>query len=93
VLESSKFPKITFRSVRVSNFKGTSLTVHGDLSLHGVTKRIAMPVSVSVTPQQLRATGKYVLKQTDFGITPYSAAGGSIKVKNEVILNFNIVAK
>jgi polyisoprenoid-binding protein YceI len=93
VLESSKFPKITFRSVSVSNFNGSSLTVQGDLTLRGVTKRIAISVSVSATPQQLRATGKYVLKQTDFGITPYSAAGGSIKVKNEVILSFNMVAK
>lgn len=93
VLETGKFPKITFRSVGVSNVNGASLTVNGDLTLHGVTKRIAVPVTIAATPQQLRATGKYVLKQTDFGITPYSAAGGSIKVKNEVILSFNLVAR
>ena len=93
VLESGKFPKITFRSTGVSHVSGASLTVNGDLTLHGVTKRIAVPVTVSATPQQLRATGKFILQQTDFGITPYSAAAGSIKVKNEVILNFNIVAK
>ncbi|HEX4948483.1 MAG TPA: YceI family protein [Blastocatellia bacterium] len=93
VLETAKFPKITFRSVSVSNFNGSSLTVNGDLTLHGVTKRIAVPVNMSATLQLLRATGKYVLKQTDFGITPYSAAAGSIKVKNEVVINFNIVAK
>lgn len=93
VLESGKFPRITFRSVSVSNVNGSNLTVNGDLTLHGITKRIAVPVNVSATPQMLRATGKYVLKQTDFGITPYSAAAGSIKVKNEVIINFNIVAK
>ena len=93
VLETAKFPKITFRSVGISNINGANLTVNGDLTLHGVTKRIAVPVTVAATPQQLRATGKYVLKQTDFGITPYSAAAGSIKVKNEVILSFNLVAK
>jgi polyisoprenoid-binding protein YceI len=93
VLESGKFPKITFRSVGISNVNGASLTVNGDLTLHGVTRRIAIPVTISATPQLLRATGKYVLKQTDFGITPYSAAAGSIKVKNEVVINFNIAAK
>ncbi len=93
VLESGKFPKITFRSVGVSNFNGTSLTVNGDLTLHGATRRIAVPVTVSATAQLLRATGKITLKQTDFGITPYSAAAGSIKVKNEVVLSFNMVAK
>jgi polyisoprenoid-binding protein YceI len=98
VLESAKHRKITFKSVSVSDVKQTgndaySFVVNGDLTLRGVTKRIAVPVTATITPQQLRATGKYTLKQTDFGITPYSTAGGTIKVKNEVVVNFNIVAK
>jgi len=98
VLESAKHQKITFKSVSVSDVKQTgndaySFVVNGDLTLRGVTKRIAVPVAATITPQQLRATGKYTLKQTDFGIKPYSAAGGTIKVKDEVVVNFNIVAK
>ncbi len=98
VLESAKYQKISFKSVSVSDVKQTgndaySLVINGDLSLHGVTKRIAIPVAATITPQQMRATGKYTLKQSDFGIKPYSAAGGTIKVKNEVVLNFSIVAK
>jgi polyisoprenoid-binding protein YceI len=98
VLESAKHQKITFKSVSVSGVKQTgndaySFTLSGDLTLRGVTKRIAVPVALTITPQQLRATGKYTLKQTDFGIKPYSAAAGTIKVKNEVVVNFSIVAK
>lgn len=97
VLESAKHPKISFTSVSVSDLKqtadGYSLTLNGDLTLHGVTKRIAVTVTVTITPQQLRAEGKYTLRQTDFGIKPYSAAGGTIKVKNEVVVHFNIVAR
>ncbi|MBL8169808.1 MAG: YceI family protein [Acidobacteria bacterium] len=98
VLESAKFPKIAFKSVSVSDLKQTSadaynLTLNGDLTLKGVTRRIAVPVLLTVNAQQLRAVGKYTLKQTDFGIKPYSAAGGAVKVKNEVVVNFNIVAK
>jgi len=98
VLESAKFQKITFKSASVSDVKpagGDSygFTLNGDLTLHGVTKRIAVPVTASITPQQLRATGKYTLRQTDFGIKPYSAAGGTVKVKNEVVVHFDIVAK
>jgi hypothetical protein len=33
------------------------------------------------------------LKQTDFGIKPYSKGGGSLKVKDEVVLNFQIAAR
>jgi polyisoprenoid-binding protein YceI len=98
VLESAKYQKITFKSVSVSDVKQTgndaySFVVNGDLSLHGVTKRIAVPIAATLTPQQLRAAGKYTLKQSDYGIKPYSAAGGTIKVKDEVVVNFNIVAK
>ena len=98
VLESAKHPKITFKSVSVSDVKQTgndaySFVVNGDLTLRGVTKRIAVPVAATITTQQIRTTGKYTLKQTDYGIKPYSAAGGTVKVKDEVVINFDIVAK
>lgn len=98
VLESAKHPKINFKSVSVNDLKQTgsdnySFTLNGDLTLHGVTKRIAFPVSLTINAQQLRAEGKYTLRQTDFGIKPYSAAGGTVKVKNEITVHFNIVAK
>ncbi|MFN0088429.1 MAG: YceI family protein [Blastocatellia bacterium] len=98
VLESQKYPAIAFKSVSVAELKPAggnawNFILAGDLTVHGVTKRIAVPVNLTVTPQQIRAVGKYRLKQTDFGIKPYSAAGGTIKVKNEVVVNFNIVAK
>jgi polyisoprenoid-binding protein YceI len=98
VLESAKNPKITFKSVSVGDVKRTgndaySFVVNGDLTLHGVTKRIAVPVAATITAQELRAIGKYTLKQSDYGIKPYSAAGGTIKVKDEIVVNFNIVAK
>jgi polyisoprenoid-binding protein YceI len=98
VLESARYPKITFRSASVTDVKETgsnnvTFILNGDLTLHGVTRRIAVPVTATITPQQLKASGKYTLRQTDFGIRPYSAAGGTIKVKNEVVVNFAIVAK
>ncbi len=98
VLESAKHPKINFKSVSVNDLKptggdGYNFTLSGDLTLHGVTKRIAVPVALTINAKELRAVGKYTLRQTDFGIKPYSAAGGTIKVKNEITVNFNIVAK
>jgi polyisoprenoid-binding protein YceI len=98
VIESEKFQKINFRSVSVSDLKPAgegnySLTLNGDLTLHGVTKRIAVPATATITPEQIRAVGKYTLKQSDYGIKIYSAGGGTVKVKNEVVVNFNIVAK
>lgn len=98
VLESAKYPKITVGSASVTDLKETgsnnvTFTLNGDLTLHGVTRKIAVPVTATITRQQLKASGKYTLRQTDFGIKPYSAAGGTIRVKNEVVVNFAIVAK
>ncbi|MFN0122205.1 MAG: YceI family protein [Blastocatellia bacterium] len=98
VLESAKYPKISFRSVAVADVKPAganqySLTLSGDLTLHGVTRRIAVPATVNLTPNVLRATGKYTLRQSDYGIKPYSAAGGTIKVKDDIVVNFSLVAK
>lgn len=97
VLEITRFPKISFRSVSVANLKpsgnGQSFTLNGDLTLHGVAKRIAVPVTVTITPEQLRATGEVTIKQTDFDIKPYAAGLGTVKVKNELKLSFAIIAK
>jgi polyisoprenoid-binding protein YceI len=92
VLNVSQFPKISFKST-VTKGDGQNVSVEGDLTLHGVTKKITVPVEVSLAGDRLRATGKVALKQTDFGIKPYSKGGGSVKVKDEVVLNFQIAAR
>jgi polyisoprenoid-binding protein YceI len=38
-------------------------------------------------------TGSTKLKQTDFGITPVSVGGGTVKVKDELKLDFQILAR
>ncbi len=97
VLESDKFPKIKFVSVSISDAQKSgetrSFTLNGDLTLRDVTKRVSFPVTVTITKDQLRATGEAKFKQTDFGIKPYSGKLGMIKVGDEVKINFAIVAK
>ena len=97
VLESERFPQITFRSVKVTEIKEVgekkSFVLHGDLTIHGVTKRFTAPANMTITGGQLRATGETTLKQTDFGMTPYSGGFGMIKIRDEVKVSFNVVAK
>jgi len=97
VMETTRFPKIKFQSVSVTDLRtsgeGRSFTLNGDLTLHGVTKRVAVPVTVIITPGQLRATGEAKLKQTDFEMKPYSGGFGAIKIGDEVKVSFVIVAK
>jgi len=97
VLESDKFPKIKFVSASVSDARKSgdtrSFTLNGDLTLRDATKRVSFPVTVTISKDQLRATGDAELKQTDFGITPYSGKLGMIRIGDEVKINFAIVAK
>jgi polyisoprenoid-binding protein YceI len=85
-LETRKFPQITFRSSRIEKLSDGQWKVDGDLALHGVTK----PVSLTVKRTGDSYAAHTVLKQTDFGIKPISVAGGTIKVKNEVEIDFQI---
>jgi len=85
-LESGKYPEITFRSSRVEKQAQALWKVEGLLTLHGLTK----PVAVTVQRTGETYVGHTSIKQTDFGIKPISAGGGLIKVKNEVELDFQI---
>ncbi len=87
VLDSSKFAQIRFRSTSVEPVSGNSFRVRGDLSLHGQTA----PISLEVAGRDGSYRGQCVLKQRTFGIEPIRIAGGTVKVKDEVKIEFTIV--
>lgn len=89
VLESEKYPEIFFRSTKVTATGGQSWKVTGALQLHGVSK----PVAVEVRLEGNVYTGSARIKQTDFGIKPVSAVGGTVKVRNDLDITFKIYAK
>ena len=89
VLESDKFPEIRFESTAVKADGAGKWLVTGNLSLHGQKK----PITVEAQRQVNAYIGQARVKQTEFGITPVSAAGGTVKVKDELKIDFLIVAK
>jgi polyisoprenoid-binding protein YceI len=73
---------ITFRSTQVRPAAdGGGLSVQGDLTLVGETRPIAFDVAVSGDGA---LSAVVVIKQTDWGITPYSTLFGALKVADEV---------
>ena len=60
----SKFPAITFESLRVEG-AGRRLLVVGRLTLRGVTREVRVPVDVSVAGNRLEARGQFDVKRTD----------------------------
>jgi polyisoprenoid-binding protein YceI len=87
VLDSSRFPEISFVSRNVKPAGKNAYAAEGDLTLHGATHSLTFQVSLS----NGHYTGSVNMKQTDFGITPISLFGGSVKVKDEVEISLDIV--
>ena len=90
-LDVAKYPTISFVSSSVEK-NGDKLTLVGDMTLHGVTKRIKMPVTVKVSDSTITGDGKIRFLQSDWGIKPYSAFLGAVKNKDEVVLSVHLVA-
>jgi len=97
VLDVAKFPEITFISTSVSAAKkipeGWELTLAGKLNLHGVEKPVTFPLRVTANANELHGKGELSVLQTDYGITPVKVGGGTVKVKDELKITFNIVAR
>ena len=85
-LESARYPEIEFRSTRVEKRGDRVWAVTGTLTLHGVTR----DVMVMSRQEGDVYTGRAVIRQTDFGIKPIRAAGGLVKVKDELEVEFRV---
>lgn len=79
ILESRRYPTITFRSSELAA-DGDELEVTGDLTLHGRTRS----VTARVETVGGRRVAKIRLNQPDFGITPFRAMLGTLKIQPRV---------
>ena len=86
VLDSARFPEIRFESSKIEEKEKNDWIVNGDLTLHGQTH----PISFEATLADKLYRGTATIKQTVFGMTPVTVAGGTVKVKDEVKVEFSI---
>ena len=89
VLDTVKYPEITFTSTAVEAGGPDRWTITGRLTIHGQTR----PVTVSAVRQNGTYRGSVEIKQRDFGIEPISIVGGTVKVKDQLKIEFDIVAR
>jgi polyisoprenoid-binding protein YceI len=86
VLDAENHKEISFESTGVTAAGAGVWKVTGNLNLHGQSR----PVSMEVHETDGRYTGTCRFKITEFGIKPVKAAGGTVSVKDEVQLDFDI---
>ena len=92
-----KFPKLSFRSTKVTGSNG-DLQVTGDLTLHGVTRKVVFEVEGPTAPAKdpwgntrigLSATTK--INRKDFGLTWNSALEtGGVLVGEEITITLDL---
>jgi len=95
VLLPDQYPDITFQSTNVTakNSGGGryDVKIDGDLTLHGVTRRITIPAVVTLSGNNLRAVGHFSIDRDDFKVKATSAAHGMVRVSGTVKFEFDIV--
>lgn len=96
VLETGKYPEIVFKSTGVSGRLFSAgqyeARIEGDLTLHGVTRHILIPASVTLNGRDLRAHGEFFINRTDYNVKATSALHGTIRVRDKLKFTFDIVA-
>ena len=93
-----KFPEITFKSERIEK-KGQQFIAHGPLTMHGVTKQIALPFTVNGTfknPTTNKLSVGYsatmVLNRRDFGIN-YSRQDSPTFIGDNITVEIELVTR
>ena len=79
VLETGKHPTLTFESTSVSG-SAPNFNAAGNMTIKGTTR----PVNVNLAVNGSQVTAKTSVSQKDFGIKPFSAMMGAIKLRDDV---------
>ncbi|WLI91571.1 YceI family protein [Massilia sp. R2A-15] len=88
VLDAERFPVVSLHAERRAG-QPVQLTV----TLHGVSRTVAVEPHIDESAGGLTASGTLQLRQSDFGITPMSVLGGAMTVMDTMELRYRIVAR
>ena len=95
VLDAQRYREIRFHgesaSARGEEGGGLQGVLHGELSLHGTTRPLDVPFRARADTSGYRVSGSVRFRQTDFGMTPFSTARGTIGVDDEIQVDFELV--
>jgi polyisoprenoid-binding protein YceI len=84
-LDAARYPEIRFVADRLDG------DLIGTLSLHGVSRPLTVPVQATREGERWRVKGAARIKQSEFGIEPYSGFAGTVAVHDEVVIEFELL--
>ncbi|MGH8745494.1 MAG: YceI family protein, partial [Burkholderiales bacterium] len=92
VLDAQRYPEIRIESVALSGPRWNP-TVVARTTLHGVTRDLRFSAAVVEDGRRLTVVASFTIRQSDFGITPFAALGGGLRVRDAIDIRIRIVAR
>ncbi len=96
-LQSDRYPTATFKltaPIALTTDAASGQTVHvsatGDLTIHGVTKSVTIPIDARLTGSKIELVGSITFPFSQFGMTPPSI-GGFVTVQNNATMEFQLL--
>lgn len=95
--DAEKYPEMTFKSTHVER-KGKAYVLHGDLTLRGVTKPVALPFTITGAVKDPWGNTRFgveahtKINRRDFGVNYGNAFAGGLDVGNEVSIDLRLEA-
>jgi len=98
-LETNKYSRATFAASGPIDIPGDAVDgrvgtvqAHGDMTIHGVTKNVSIPLQVQRNGNQIRIVGNYDFSWDDFGMTapsvpPFVSVTGTPKLEFDVTMS------
>jgi len=95
LLNGAQYPDITLISQHIGTpaAAGSALRADVQVTIRGQAHSLSVPVLYSFEDSRLIVSGELPIKQTDLGLTPFSAMLGALAVQDELRVRFRIVAR
>jgi polyisoprenoid-binding protein YceI len=88
VLDADRYPEIRFRSLHAESSAANQWAIDGELSIHDHSRPLRVMANEGSDGHY---RGSVMINQKDYGIQPVSLAGGTIQVKAEIQIEFDVV--
>ena len=102
LLDSERNPQIVLRSVRLESAGQPAAGTGGEAkavlarvqsTVRGQVRTISVPVRYRLAAGTIIVSGETPLRQSDIGLTPFSALLGALQVQDEMRVRFRLVAR
>ena len=94
LLNGAQFPDITLVSQHIdAATAGSQVRADVQITVRGQTRTVSLPVTYTLANGELTASGEVPIKQTELGLTPFSALLGALQVQDEMRVRVRLVAR